>query len=74
MNENQTIFKCCSCRNEFERNIVTISGETHICFSCVKIINNRVDRFMRSNKNQGRKLWPDGVGSMLSNYMEHDLR
>lgn len=74
MNKEQQLFKCCSCRNEFARDIITIRESSHICFSCVKIINNRVDRFMRNNKNPDRKLWPDGVGSMLSNYMEYELR
>lgn len=29
---------------------------------------------MSNNKNKDRKLHPDGVGSMLSNYMEYELR
>lgn len=74
MNKEQQLFKCCSCKNEFERDIITIRKSTHICFSCVRVIDSEVRRFMRSNKNPDRKLWPDGVGSVLSNYMEHELR
>lgn len=74
MNKEQQLFKCCSCKSEFERDIITIRGSTHICFSCVRIMDNEVRRFMRNNKNPDRKLYPDSVGSMLSGYMEYKLR
>lgn len=74
MNKEQQLFKCCSCKSEFERDIITIGKSTNICFSCVRVIGNEVSRFMRNNKNPDRKLWPDSVGSMLSNYMEYELR